>query len=208
MNRPVHCVIYSHVWALLSLHQLTALGALNKAAIVELAINSNFSAITADPAKNRAGLRGLLRPGQGLQDIVETIDGIPHKVAFAPRPPVPVGALASAAALLGNTAGSFDKVVLMVNSLDAVQLRSCMSCADKLYIFWDMADPPTAVLAQIGQVLATQRIISKDNWGGFHLYSHPGRPVADTAAAKASFDNVLGQYPQLATPSGLPGLGS
>ena len=198
MNRSVHCVIYSHVWSLFSLHKLPALGALDKAAIVELGINSNFSAMTADLTKSRLGLRGLLQPGHGLADILETMDGVSCPVALAPRPPVPIGALASATALLGSTAGKFDKVVLMVNSLDAVQLRSCLSCADRLYVLWDMADMPTAALAQIGEVLVNQQLISTDNWGGFHLYSHPERPVADPAAVRASFSNILGQYPQLA----------
>lgn len=201
MKRLVHCVIYSHVWALSSLEKLGALGPLENAAVIELAINSNFSAATAEPAKNRPGLRGLLQPGQGLGDIMEKLDGVPYQVAFAPRPPIPVGALASATALLGTTSGRFDKVVLMVNSLDAVQLKSCLTCADHLYVFWDMADMPTAALAQIGEVLAHQQIISQESWGGFHLYSHPERPVDDPAAVKAGFDKILGQYPQLSVAS-------
>lgn len=205
-NRVVHCVIYSHVWALQNLDKLPQLGSLDKAAVVELAINSNLSASFVDSMKHRMGLGGLLRNNLGLNDIVETVDGVAQQVAFAPRPPIPLGALSSAVGLLRSAAGSFDKVIMMVNSMEALQLSTCMANADRFYVLWDLADEPTRSLAQIGEALAAQRLISSDSWGGFHLYRHPKRPVKDESAVRQSFSKILGQYPQIAPVIAKPGV--
>lgn len=199
-NRMVHCVVYSHVWALQNLDKLPQLGNLEKAAIVELAINSNLSAAFVDSMKHRMGLGGLLRNNLGLNDIVEKVDGLAQAVAFAPRPPIPLGALSSAAGLLRSASGDFDKVILMVNSMESLQLSACMVNADRFYVLWDLADAPTRSLTQIGEALAAQRLLSSDSWGGFHLYSHAKRPVNDEKGVRESFSKILMQYPQL-TPS-------
>lgn len=196
-KRLVHCVIYSHIWSLFNLDKLTALGPLDNAVVVELAINSNLSASFIDAMKNRLGLGGLLRHNLGLQDIAETVDGVALPVAFAPRPPIPVGALASAVGLLGTAKGNFDKVILMVNCMEAPQLSPAFVNADRFYVLWDLADAPTRALAQVGDALASQRLISPDNWGGFHLYSHSKRPVEDAASVTEQFQRILGQYPSL-----------
>ncbi len=205
-NRIVHCVVYSHVWALQNLEKLPQLGALDKAAIVELAINSNLSASFIDSMKHRMGIGGLLRNNLGISDIVETVDGVAQPVAFAPRPPIPLGALSSAVGLLRSASGNFDKVILMVNSMEALQLSACMANADRFYVLWDLADAPTRSLAQIGEALAAQKLISSDSWGGFHLYSHPKRPVNDEAGVRQAFSKILGQYPQLAPVMAKPGV--
>lgn len=196
-QRQVHCVIYSHVWALHELEKLTGLGSLDKAVVVELAVNSNLSASWADTMDQRMGVGGLLRSNLGLRDIVERVEGLALPVAFAPRPPIPLGALASAVSLLGTATGDFDKVVLMVNSMEALPLMPCLANADRFYILWDMADAPSRALAQIGPALAAQRLIAPENWGGFQLYSHPRRPVASPDEVRAAFARILDQYPQL-----------
>lgn len=196
-KRLVHCVIYSHIWSLFNLDKLAALGPLDNAVVVELAINSNLSASFMDAMKNRLGLGGLLRHNLGLQDIAESVDGVALPVAFAPRPPIPVGALASAVGLLGTAKGNFDKVILMVNCMEAPQLSPAFVNADRFYVLWDLADAPTRALAQVGDALVSQRLISPDNWGGFHLYTHPKRPVENAADTAAQFQLILGQYPAL-----------
>lgn len=196
-NRVVHCVIYSHVWALENLDKLPQLGSLEKSAVVELAINSNLSASFIDSMKHRMGVGGLLRNNLNLNDIVEQVDGLAQPVAFAPRPPIPLGALSSAVGLLRSAQGNFDKVILMVNSMEALHLSACMAGADKFHVLWDLADAPTRSLAQTGEALAAQRLISTENWGGFTLYSHPKRPVIDEISVRQAFSKILEQYPQL-----------
>lgn len=196
-RRMIHCVVYSHVWSLFRLDAIAALGSMEKAAVVELAVNSNLAAAFIDGAKNRLGLGGLLRRNVALQDIVETVEDLAWPVAFASRPPIPIGALSSAVGLLASAEGRFDKIILMVHILEAAQLQAAMTAADRYHVVWDLADAPTRALAQVGEALAAQRVLGPAHWGGFHLYTDPRRPVENEAQSRQNFESVIGQYPDL-----------
>jgi len=111
-KRPLHCVFYSHVWAV---HMLKAanLGDMNKLVFIELASASNFASVFGLQGKARYGLAGLLQLGGRLEQVAQTLKYVPAPMVLAPHPPVPSAALCSAAAMLPySKSGSPTRVVI------------------------------------------------------------------------------------------------
>ncbi len=192
-RRNVHAVIYSHIWALQHLSVLPLDRPLDSTLVVELAINSNLSAAYPDSMKHRVGVGGLLRRHVTLNDISELLDDPKLSIAFAPRPPIPVGALSSSIGLLSTAPGSFDQVIIMVHCMEALQLHAALSQADRFHVLWDLADAPSKALSQTGEALTQQRLMQPGQWGGFHLYTDARRPVQDEQELRNSFATLLNQ---------------
>ncbi len=189
-RRPVHAVIYSHVWAVQALAQ-AGIGELQDAAVVELAVNSNLQPVFEAVPRPRPGLAGLLMPGTALDQVLQSVHGLPWPIALAPRPAVPVAALGSAVALLESTASRHDRIVLMVHVAELPQLLPALAGVSDFRVLWDLADAPSFALASAGEALAASGALAPDRWRGFHLYQHADRPVAHAAARRAELLAVL-----------------
>lgn len=195
-TRSVECVFYSHVWVVQMLEKLgVARG--EATVLVELAETSTLAPVFGEQGKARHGLAGLLHPGGRLDKLAARLDGLPAPLLLAPRPEVPATALCSAVGVLGSTPGVFRRAVLLVHVNDAPRFAAAYPQVDRFRVLWDLADIPTGALVRLAEVLVAQHCVSEERWGGFGLYEHPRRAVADGAVRRAGFETLLGEYPGL-----------
>lgn len=195
-THPVHCVFYSHVWAIHMLKQ-AGFSSFKQNVIVELANISNLAPIFGLQAKARYGLAGLLRLGTRLEQLSQTLKYVPAPIVLAPNPQVSTAALNSAACMLPHSKSQHDAIILMIHMNDASDFLDVYPHVDSFRILWDIADQPSAGLNQLAELLADNRCISTDNWQGFKLYQHPNRQIPDAQERQAALETMLADYPQL-----------
>ncbi len=195
-HRPIHCLFYSHVWAIHMLKQF-GLENLEKQVIIELAQNSNLAPVFAEQAKPRYGLSGLLHLAGRLEQLSKPFKYVPAPLVLAPRPEISVAALNCAVALLPTTPTQYAGIVLLVHIEEAAHFVSSYAHVTRFSLAWDLADVPGSKLVELADLLVKEQLISEENWGGIHLYSHPNRKLEDAAQRDADFKAILQEYPLL-----------
>lgn len=195
--RPIHCIFYSHAWAV---HMLKYAGVNpdENPVVVELATASNLAPVFGEQGKARYGLSGLLRLSGRLEQFAQLHKNVIAPLVLAPRPEIPASALCSAVGLLGSTPSPYQKVYLLVHIDDAPKFAGAYPHAQKFSILWDLGDEPTAALGPLAEALVDNHCVSSETWGGFDFYQHPNRPVPDAAERQEAFQQVLREYPLLA----------
>lgn len=196
-QRRIQCVFYSHVWAIHILQQAN-LGPMSNTVLVELAVQSNLAPVFRAQKKERYGLAGLLAFNDCLDKIGTTYQQLSAPIVLAPNPMVTEATLESAVALLATTEGPYDKATLLVHINDAPQFSDAYQHVDEFHILWDLADAPNVALQNLCAILAKTHCLNQDTWGGFHLCSHPMRPLADADERRTMFDQIIGEHPALA----------
>lgn len=195
-SRPLHCVFYSHVWAIHMLKN-AGLGKFDKQVLIELAEHSNFAPVFGLQGKARYGLAGLLRLGGRLEQLGQVLKYAPAPVILAPNPPVSAAALCSAVAMLPSTQSQYEKAVLLVHISEADRFVDAYPHVDSFSILWDVADRPGQSLSRLAELLVDNQCISKERWQGFKLYRHPNRTLPDIAERQAALEAALSEYPAL-----------
>ncbi len=196
-NRPVHCLFYSHVWAI---HMLKYAGIKNfeKQVLVEVATSSNLAPVFGEQGKARYGLAGLLRLAGKLEQFTQTFKYVPAPLILAPKPEVSIPALCSAVNLLSVSPSDFEGVILLIHVDEAPLFASAYQTVSKFSILWDLADAPTPALVKLAETLATNSFLNKETWAGFHLYKHPNRPILDVETRRDLFQQTFQSFPELA----------
>jgi hypothetical protein len=196
-NRPVHCLFYSHVWAI---HMLKYAGISNfeKQVLIEVAISSNFAPVFGEQGKARYGLAGLLRLAGKLEQFTQTFKYVPAPLILAPKPEVSAPALCSAVNLLSVSPSDFEGAILLIHVDDAPLFVSAYQTVSKFSILWDLADAPTPALVKLAETLTANSFLSKETWAGFHLYKHPNRPIIDVESRRDLFQQTFQSFPELA----------
>jgi hypothetical protein len=197
INRPVHCIFYSHVWAI---HMLKHAGiaSFEKQVLIELAVSSNLAPVFGEQGKARYGLAGLLRLAGKLEQFTQTLKYVPAPLILAPRPDIPAPALCSAVNLLRVSQSDFEGAILLVHIDDAPLFISAYQTVSKFSILWDLADAPTPALVTLANILTTHSFLNKETWAGFHLYKHPNRPIIDVESRRDLFQQTFQSFPELA----------
>lgn len=194
--RPLHCVFYSHVWAIHMLKH-AGLGKFDKSVVIELAAASNFAPVLGLQGKARFGLGGLLRLGARLEQLGQEVKYVPAPLVLAPNPPLPVAALCSAAAMLPHATSEYEKAVLLVNIHEAVEFADTYAYMSEFTVLWDIADEPGPGLGRLAEALADSQCLDPQRWRGFKLYRHPNRALPDADQRQAALQSVLDEYPLL-----------
>jgi len=194
--KPIHCIFYSHVWAVHML-KYAGLNTNHNNVIVELATTSNLAGVFGEQGKARYGLAGLLRLSGRLEQFAQMYKNVIAPLVLAPRPEVPAVALNSAVGLLASSPTPYTHIHLLVHIEDAPKFAGAYPHVNRFSMLWDLGDPPTAALGPLAETLVDNHCIQAETWGGFFFYQHPNRPVADLAQRQEAFQQVLRQYPLL-----------
>lgn len=196
INRPVHCIFYSHVWAV---HMLKNAGiaSFEKQVLIEVAVSSHLAPVFGEQGKARYGLAGLLRLAGKLEQFVQTFKYVPAPLILAPKPEVSVPALCSAVNLLSVSPSDFEGAILLVHVDDAPLFVSAYQNVSKFSILWDLADAPTPALVSLAETITKHGFLTKETWAGFHLYKHPNRPISNVESRRDLFQQTFQSFPEL-----------
>ncbi len=195
-NHPIHCVFYSHVWVVHMLKQFN-LENLDKQVIIELAEHSNLAPVFAEQAKPRYGLAGLLHLSGRLEQLGKPFKYVPAPLILAPRPEMSATTMNCATALLPTTQTQYEGMILLVHIEDAPLFVSSYAYVDRFSLAWDLADVPSNTLVELADLLVKEQLITEDNWGKIHLYTHPNRKLEDLETRQSEFEAILQEYPLL-----------
>lgn len=190
----VHCVFYSHPWAVDALKQ-QRVGSLEDAAIVEVGQRSQLASLLNRQQRLRYGLSGLLAQPDRIGELVETSPRFPAPVIFSPNPPVGEQVMVSAIALLPTLQSRYRRFVLMVHVSEYAAFRYAYSYCSRFYFLWDLADPPVYPLADLAGSLASMRLLDRSSWGGFFCYAHPQRRVLNGPVRLAQIRGIVKEMP-------------
>jgi hypothetical protein len=197
-KRPLHCVFYSHVWAVHMLKlKIAHWGDVNKLVIIELAELSNLAPVFGLQGKARYGLAGLLQLGGRLEQIAQTVKYVPAPIVLAPHPQVSAAALCSAVSMLPYSKSEYESAVLLIHISEAAHFVDIFPYLSTFSIFWDVADEPAQSLTRLAELLSDSQCLTKERWQGFTLYKHPNRVVPDANERQTALQAVLDEYPVL-----------
>jgi hypothetical protein len=191
--RPLHCVFYSHIW---TVYLLEELGLINpdKDVILELATESNFAAALNPTNNTHKNLLGLLQQDIHLHQLGAHFKNITTPMVLAPHQPVSLNVMLSALALVSTDASHIEKAVVLVHIDDAAQLVSAYSHMSYFTIAWDIADYPSANLADLAELLATEQYLNEQSWRGVKLCHHKQRQSPDSDDRKEVLNKLIDEF--------------
>lgn len=194
IERPVHCVFYSHNW---TIYDLEALGLVKPKVdiIIELATQSALAATLNPSNKHHETLLGLLQPNLHLHQLGAFFKEINSLVVLAPHQTVNFNSLLSALALVITDDSSIEKAVVLVNINDAALFTLAYPYMRYFSIVWDIADYPNKNLVDLAQLLATEQCLTVQNWRGFYLSNHQKRLLPDSQAREALLKQLIDEFP-------------
>ncbi len=188
----VHCVFYTHPWAIDAL-RVAKLGELDRTLLIELARRSQLASLINTQQQLRSGVSGILRDPGELDGLIVTTPRFLVPVILAPNPCVPDATQASAIALLPSVKSSFNRFIVFVHLSEAMNFRYAYPYCDRFSFLWDVADPPMFKMGDIGAMLRDLGVLRRESWGGFYLFNHPRRHVSNLDSRLSELRKVMGQ---------------
>jgi hypothetical protein len=191
--RPLHCVFYSHIWTVYLLEELGLISP-DKDVILELATESNFAAALNPTNNTHKNLIGLLQQSVHLHQLGARFKNLSVPMILAPHQPVPRNIMLSALALVATDESSIEKAVVLIHIDDAAELVSAYSQMSYFTILWDVADYPSANLANLAELLASEQYLNEQNWRGVQLCQHKQRQLPDSDDRKAILNQLIDEF--------------
>jgi hypothetical protein len=192
-SRPLHCVFYSHIWTVYLLEELGLINSENDV-ILELATESNFAAALNPTNNTHKNLLGLLQQGTHLHQLGARFKNLATTMVLAPHQLVSLNIMLSALALVATDASPIKKAVVLVHIDDAAELVSAYSHMSYFSILWDVADYPSANLANLAELLANEQFLNEQNWRGVKLCQHKERQLPDSDYRKALLNQLIDEF--------------
>jgi hypothetical protein len=115
-------------------------------------------------------------------------------MVLAPHQPVSLNVMLSALALVSTDASHIEKAVVLVHIDDAAQLVSAYSHMSYFTIAWDIADYPSANLADLAELLATEQYLNEQSWRGVKLCHHKQRQSPDSDDRKEVLNKLIDEF--------------
>ncbi len=196
-TNAVHCVFYSHPWAVDALKGLKV-GPLDDTVLIELAHRSQLASLIDRQHRLRHGIAGLLADPGRIDELAEVEARFPVPVVFAPNPHVGDNALVSAVSLLPSLESRYRRFLVFVHLSEYERFKFAYPYCDKFMFLWDIADPPIFPLASLAATLEEMDCLNRSSWGGFYWFSHPKRRVGDASKRLRQLREALRTAPMLA----------
>jgi hypothetical protein len=191
--RSLHCVFYSHIW---TVYLLEELGLLNPKTdiILELATESNFAAALNPSNSTHKNLLGLLQQDVHLHQLGDRFKNINAPMVLAPHHPISLNIILSALALVSTDNSPIEKAVVLVHINDAPQFVATYHQMRYFSILWDIADYPSANLAALAELLATEQCLDEQSWRGVQLCHHKQRQLPDSEDRTAILNQLIDEF--------------
>jgi hypothetical protein len=191
--RPLHCVFYSHIWTVYLLEELGLLNAKTDI-ILELATESNFAAALNPSNNTHKNLLGLLQQEIHLHQLGAHFKNIAAPMVLAPHHPVSLNVMLSALALVSTDISPIKNALVLVHINDAPQFTAAYNHMSYFSIAWDIADYPSANLADLAELLATEQHLNEQSWRGIQLCHHKQRQLPDSDDRKAVLNQLIDEF--------------